>query len=111
MSQKTKTRLTVILCLGTLLITGFFWTNTLYTVLLLGLTSVCMLIVERSKHALVIYFVAFFLGPLSEAWMISRDAWTYADPHFLGIPLWLPFLWGNASLMFNRINQYLQAKK
>jgi hypothetical protein len=29
---------------------------------------------------------------------IYFGAWNYSHPDFLGIPYWLPFVWGNASL-------------
>ena len=29
---------------------------------------------------------------------ITTGAWAYDSPQLLGIPIWLPFVWGNAGL-------------
>ena len=42
--------------------------------------------------------VGFVFGPLAEGLAIQTGAWAYASPSVLGIPLWLPFVWGNAAL-------------
>ena len=40
------------------------------------------------------------LGALCESLCIYFGVWEYAVHSFLNIPLWLPFLWGNAALFF-----------
>jgi hypothetical protein len=54
----------------------------------------------------LLYLVAAAVfGPLAEAVAIARGAWTYADPDFLGIPLWLPVGWGLAYLLLKRLSE------
>jgi hypothetical protein len=87
---------------------SFFWRETLLLVTLLILLSVLMLKNEGDTAALYLYASAFVLGPLSEAVTIYFGAWSYADPHIFGFPIWLPFVWGNASLFFRRAHIFLQ---
>lgn len=96
-----------VLSLATLGNAMLWWETPLVTIAVLAFLSLLMLLVECSKRALMIYAIAFILGPLAEAAMIHQGAWAYSQPQLLGFPYWLPFLWGNASLMFNRINCYI----
>jgi hypothetical protein len=108
MSENKKTAIVLLCSIGTLGVTAFFWENTFVTIALLFILSLFIFYVENNRSVVLIYLTAFVFGPLSEAWLIQAGAWQYATPHLLGFPLWLPFVWGNASLMFNRINIYLR---
>lgn len=57
-----------------------------------------MIKIDTSKRSLVVYLVGFIFGPIAESVTIHAGAWQYAQPDFLGIPIWLPFLWANAAL-------------
>jgi hypothetical protein len=61
-----------------------------------------------SRGNLIFYFVAFVLGPLGEIFAVHGGAWTYSKPLFL-IPIWLPFLWGIAALVFKKVAETLNA--
>jgi hypothetical protein len=43
------------------------------------------------------------LGPAAEAIISALGAFDYADPDFLGIPIWLPALWANGGLLIRRL--------
>ena len=47
--------------------------------------------------------VAAVAGPAVEAAIHATGAFDYAEPDFLGIPIWLPALWANAGLSIRRI--------
>jgi len=108
-TESKKIIFTLLCSIGTLAVTAYTWQNILLTIVLLSVFGLVTLFVERSKSAVIMYFTAFILGPLAEVWLIHAGAWEYTQPTLLGIPLWLPFLWGNASLTLNRINIYLQS--
>lgn len=66
---------------------------------------------SEDKNIIFIYALCFVVGPLMEVIVINiGGAWSYTEPHLVGIPFWLPFLWGNAGLFINRINLSLQKK-
>lgn len=110
MTEKQKTFLNALLALVTLLLTGFLWRRPFVLVPLLALIAVAMVRIEKHKSAIYIYVVAFCAGPLSEALVIYFGAWAYAEPYILGVPLWLPFIWGNAGLFIHRLNQYVRSR-
>ncbi|MDP2668727.1 MAG: hypothetical protein Q8P07_02735 [bacterium] len=73
------------------------------TLAVLALLSLLMLAVEWNKQNIYLYLAIFISGPIAESIAIYFGAWTYNDAVFLGIPLWLPFVWGNASLYIVRV--------
>lgn len=86
--------------------TAFLWREPIYLITLLLIFGSLMVYVE-DKRTVLIYIIGFILGPLVEIIVINiGGAWNYSEPHALGIPLWLPFLWGNASLFINNINSF-----
>jgi hypothetical protein len=87
-----------ILALGSLLVTLLFWRTELIAALLLILIAAWILWRRPRRSSFAVYGIAVVFGPLTEMLAISQGAWTYADPHLGSIPLWLPFLWGNAGL-------------
>lgn len=76
----------------------FFWRTQFLLTLVLFVLAALFLLYRRDKKLAVIYFLGFFCGPTTEIVAIYAGAWHYTQPLFLGIPLWLPFLWGVAAL-------------
>lgn len=104
MSEKIKSVLMGALSLTTLLLTVFLWQQPALLAVSLFAVSMAMILLENHRSALIIYIVAFFFGPFAEILVIYFGAWHYSSPHFLGVPFWLPFLWGNTALFLNRLN-------
>lgn len=110
MRERNKTALNGFLTVTTLLLTSFFWQRPLLLMFLLCAVGVAMVITEQHKSAIPIYVVAFLFGPLSETPVIYFGAWSYAEPHIGNIPIWLPFVWGNAGLFLNRVNNHIRLR-
>ncbi|NQV93487.1 hypothetical protein HQ403_03275 [Candidatus Kaiserbacteria bacterium] len=105
-----KTIIDVTLGLASVLATAFLWEEPNYLIPLLFIFGT-MMVYTGGKHILFIYGLSFVLGPVMEIIVINMGgAWNYSQPHILGIPFWLPFLWGNAGLFINRINLFIQGK-
>jgi hypothetical protein len=47
--------------------------------------------------------IAAVAGPAGEALLTAADAFSYADPDFAGIPMWLPALWANGGIFIRRL--------
>lgn len=80
-----------------------FWSQSL---LLTGIFFVAWLFALKlwhKKEDFVIFVVAAIMGPFAEIISIYFGAWYYASPDFLGIPFWLPMLWGITGVMIRRI--------
>ncbi len=86
------------LSFSSILIVSLFWGEPLLTFILLGALSLAFLYFKSSKQQAVLYLICALLGPTCEAIAIHFGAWQYTNPQFLGIPIWLPFLWGLAGL-------------
>lgn len=88
-----------------ILLLVLFWRNNLlatFAVVGLFLIRSCF---WREKGDFAVYLVGAVLGPFTEIIATRLGIWTYAAPSFLNIPLWLPFAWGFAAVLFVRIAQ------
>ena len=99
--------LSTILALATLSATSLFWNEPVTaTIVLIGL-SLLMFSVEPGIGNMVLYFFGFVFGPIAEAIAIHFGAWNYTLPVIAGIPLWLPFVWGNCGLYVIRVKAFI----
>ena len=58
------------------------------------------------KENIYLYLFGGFCGALAESFAAMHGAWSYTIPNFIGIPFWLPLLWGIAALFVK--NAYLR---
>ena len=98
MSDRRKFALNALLALATLLLTAALWRYPVALVTLLLVTAAAIFIIRPNATSVVVYATAFFFGPAAEAVSITTGAWAYHSDNFLGVPIWLPFVWGNAGL-------------
>ncbi len=96
-----------VLALGTLLSIVFFWRDWILAVVLLVLLGLLMMVIEGKWDSVLLYFIAFIFGSLSEIVAVHFGAWDYTLPQFAGISAWLPFVWGNAGLFMRRANEFI----
>jgi len=82
------------------LISIFTWTQPLIMFTLVLIISAFKLWVDRD--AAVYYFVAAVSGPLVEIVCVYFGIWSYTLPQFLGIPIWLPLVWGMFGLFLKK---------
>ena len=54
-----------------------------------------------------IYFLlsGALIGTVGEIICIYFGVWKYANPTFLGIPIWLPLAWGLTTILIKRVAQ------
>jgi len=97
-----------VLILGGLMISLLYANNLLLTAweILLGAFG---LSIWRKDEDLAFFAVGAVFGPLGEMICIRFGVWAYANPTALGIPLWLPFAWGFASLLIRRTSGTMTA--
>ncbi|MBW3020214.1 DUF2878 family protein [Candidatus Woesearchaeota archaeon] len=63
---------------------------------------------KKSKQEIKTFIFCSFFGALSEAFSIYFNVWTYNNPSFLEIPIWLFPLWGIASIFMVRIYLFFE---
>ncbi|MFH1591700.1 MAG: hypothetical protein ABIC95_07305 [archaeon] len=83
---------------------SLLWDNPLILTLALIMLSAVMMFASREKHDIYLFAIAGLSGAIAEMMAIWSGAWQYAFPNLLGIPYWLPFLWGFAALFIRRMS-------
>ena len=95
--------LSLFITLLALLSVTFLWQyNFLLTAILIILSIILILILQNKKN-IKLYLIFAALGVITEALMVSRNAWTYPNPDIFKIPIWLPLLWGIVALFIRQI--------
>ena len=92
----------VLFGIGTLFIVLFYQNNALLSILLLA-GWIFALKFWYKKHDVYFFVVGAIVGPIGEIVAIQFGVWQYANPSFLGIPIWLPLAWGLAVALIKRI--------
>ncbi len=99
--------LTFPLAIFTLIVPSFLGNNQILSSLVLFLAGLFMLSIDWRKKNLVFYLVMLIIGPIAEAFAINFGAWTYTNPVFIGVPIWLFFVWGNAGLFVIKLKEFI----
>ena len=93
------------LALATLFLTSVLWRYPAALIALLLFTAAAIFRIRPNATSVVVYVTAFVFGPLAEVVSISTGAWAYDSNHLLGVPVWLPFVWGNAGLFILNMSE------
>lgn len=92
-----------------LVVAACFWRQPYVALLLEACIAVGLLYVS-GWHYWKYYVLCALLGASSEILVIYFGAWSYTMPQLLGIPLWLPFVWGNVALFFVSLASHVTTK-
>ena len=93
----------LLLFLITVFIVALSWKNNILCLVLLLVLWAIQVFFWPKKNDLSYFLIAFILGPIAEIIAIKFGAWQYSNTNFLGIPIWLPVLWGCLAVLFNRL--------
>lgn len=88
--------------IGVFLIVVFYENTVLLAVLLFVAWSFALKFWHK-KHDAYFFIVGAIIGTIGEIVAVSFGVWQYANPSFLGIPLWLPLAWGLGVVLIKRI--------
>jgi hypothetical protein len=97
--MKFKIISSALIFLFTLISVALLWEYPLILTTILILLSIILLTIVRAR-LIKNYFTCAFLGAFSEIIAIRANTWEYNSHQFLGIPIWLPVLWGIAGVCF-----------
>ena len=92
----------ILFCAGILAISLFYTNNFLLTVLLI-ISWLIGIGGWHKKHDIYFLLTGAIIGPIGEIICIYFGVWRYTNPTFLGIPIWLPLVWGLATILIKRI--------
>jgi hypothetical protein len=85
------------------------WTNNLLLTLLMLVEFVAVLSRWHDRRDLSYLLVIGGMGSLAEAVFVRSGAWHYANPSFLGIPMWFPVAFGSAGVIGGRLARTIAA--
>ena len=57
----------------------------------------------HTRQDLIFLVTGAVVGPVAEIVCVHFGVWQYANPSFLGIPVWLPLAWGFVTMLIGRI--------
>lgn len=97
---------TILILIGIMIISLLYPMNFILLFVLIVL-SVLTLKTRVKKGDVHLFFTAAVLGPLAEIVAIYFGAWSYTNPTFLGIPMWLPLAWGLFIVTVRRLSEAL----
>jgi len=85
------------------------WRHNLILTVLMLIQFAVVLGVWHDTTDLSFLLVIGGMGSLAEAVFVRSGAWQYANPSFLGIPMWFPFAFGTAGLCGGRMARTIAA--
>jgi hypothetical protein len=85
------------------------WRNNLLLTLLMLVEFAGVLYLWHDRGDISFLFVIGGMGSLAEAVFVRSGAWHYANPSFLGIPMWFPIAFGTAGLIGGRLARTIAA--
>jgi len=88
----------IVFALACLASVCFLWENTILLTIILIIISVIGLYKWKTKETLILFFFCGLFGALAEVIAIHFGIWIYTLPSIIGIPYWLPVLWGDAAV-------------
>jgi hypothetical protein len=80
--------------------------NTLLFIIVLA-ECLAVLWVWHERHDLYFFLTIATLSTIAEVVFVQFRVWQYANPTFLGVPLWFPVAFGTAALTGKRFVQTL----
>jgi len=105
--QTTWLKRGIFLC--TLLTIAFLFPKPLLVVaILLVIHCLYFVITQDKKTSLIVYCSIGILGTAAELLCILKGAWEYANASPIGLPYWLPLLWGSAGLFMKDLSKRVQ---
>jgi len=94
--------LAVVSIVVVVLLIALFWENNVVLTLFVAAYTAFLLKLWHETEDLRRLIFVVIVGTASEIISVSFGAWTYNNPTFLGIPIWLPLTWGIAVLCLRR---------
>ena len=103
MKKKVNQIFTGLIAISSLVSVALLWEYNFILTIVLIILATLMLLMNKSKQEIKTFVFCAFFGAMAEAFAIIFGAWTYGNPNFIGIPIWLIVLWGIASIFMVRV--------
>jgi len=82
---------------------GLLWRNNPLLFIVMLVECLAALGLWHERYDLSFFLIIAVLGSLAEAVFVYFGVWCYANPTFLGVPLWFPLAFGTTGLIGERL--------
>ena len=82
---------------------SLLWRNTMLLLVVVLAEFLVALALWHDRLDLSFFLIIAVLGSLAEAVFVHFGVWRYANPTFLGVPLWFPLAFGTTGLIGGRL--------
>ena len=79
------------------------WRNNLLLFIVALVECLVALALWHNRFDLTFFLIIAVLGSLAEAVFVRFGVWRYANPTFLGMPIWFPLAFGTTGLIGGRL--------
>ena len=79
------------------------WRHNLPLFIVVLVEGLVVLGLWHDRHDVSLFLIIAVLGSLAEAVFVCFGVWRYANPTFLGLPLWFPLAFGTTGLIGGRL--------
>ena len=87
---------------------SLFYENNLLLTLLLAVMLFAGMKFWHKKRDFSYFISGAVIGPAAEIICVYFGVWQYSNPSFLGIPMWLPLIWGLGTILIKRIAETIE---
>ena len=88
---------------------ALLWRNNLLLFAVALAQCLLALALWHDRLSVSFFLIIAILGTLAEAVFVRSGVWHYANPTFLGIPLWFPVAFGTTGLIGSRLARTVAA--
>ena len=88
---------------------GLLWRNNPLLFIVMLVECLAALGLWHERYDLSFFLIIAVLGSLAEAVFVYFGVWHYANPTFLGVPLWFPLAFGTTGLIGERLARTVTA--
>ena len=88
---------------------SLLWMNNLLLFVVALVECLAGLALWHDRLDLSFFLIIAVLGSLAEAVFVRFGVWYYANPTFLGVPLWFPLAFGTTGLIGGRLARTITA--
>ncbi len=81
---------------------AFLWENNLILTILYIIIFLTALFFWKSKEDILLFIIACIFFQIGEIIIVYYGAWTFNNPTYLGIPIWITLSWGFSSVIIKR---------
>ncbi|MDX9970719.1 MAG: hypothetical protein RBS56_02320 [Candidatus Gracilibacteria bacterium] len=100
--------LEVIALFALVFLMAFFWQNNTLLTSIFVIIAVVVLTFLKNKSDILLFLIATIFFQIGEIILSRFGAWTYNNPSFLGIPIWISLSWGFSALIIKRLSESIK---